>query len=122
MSFKVPVMPSTGPGRQPTIKRGPSPLKKRFISSKKRHPLESANSGLSAAQIARTQSVLAPMSSSAFMQQLEQQQMSDSGGIGQRLSLGTGEEGGPVLDDVQAMQEMGDQVKRRRRRQQRRKG
>ncbi|KAL3078921.1 hypothetical protein niasHS_014703 [Heterodera schachtii] len=108
--IEVPVMPSSGPGRQPTIKRGPSPLKKRFISSKKRHPLESANSGLSAAQIARTQSVLAPMSSSAFMQQLEQQQMSDSGGIGQRLSLGTGEEGGPVLDDVQAMQEMGDQI------------
>uniref|UniRef100_A0A914H250 Ryanodine receptor n=1 Tax=Globodera rostochiensis TaxID=31243 RepID=A0A914H250_GLORO len=106
--LEVPVMPSSGPGRQPTVKRRPSPLKKRFATTKKRQLLEPANS----AYIARTQSVLAPMSSStsAFMQQLEQQQKAETGAVAHRLSLGTGEEGGPVLDDVYAMQEMGEQV------------
>lgn len=84
-------MPSTGPGRQPTVvARRSSPLKKRFGVGKRNQPT--------------------PIMASTVIPLIEMREPSLVDGT-QRFSLvGPVEEVGPVLDDVLAMQEMGDQV------------
>ena len=84
-------MPSSGPGRQPTIvARRTSPLKKRFGVGKRHQPM--------------------PAMSSTVIPLIEMREPSLVDGT-QRFSLvAPAEEVGPVLDDVLSMQEMGDQV------------
>ncbi|CAK5073642.1 unnamed protein product [Meloidogyne enterolobii] len=84
-------MPSSGPGRQPTIvARRTSPLKKRFGVGKRHQPM--------------------PAMSSTVIPLIEMREPSLVDGT-QRFSLvAPAEEVGPVLDDVLSMQEMGDQI------------
>lgn len=70
------------------------------------HPIPADSSSINGL-MPRTQSV---SSSAKFMEQ-QQMEMSAAQAQGHRLSLGVGtDEGGPLLDDLHAMQEMGDQV------------
>jgi hypothetical protein len=88
----VPDMPSSGPGRQPTVKRRLSPLKKRFASAKRQQPLPPPLELEIVSTSRAPSSAPLPMTSAigSLMDPVEQQQQA-AAVAGHRMSLGTGQ-------------------------------